>query len=155
MSRRVHHGPDTFEEKTLVERIPTKIDSIYGVDVDTLVRVDTTFEERSKTVNQEVYSFPSDYEDAWKNVVNPITVAAEKDGYKSFAITAYADPALIDDFRHATQSAYPFYGADDILLKTIVRSNPGLVLLKDGKIIQKWHYKKLPTYDEIKAEYIK
>jgi len=40
--------------------------------------------------------------------------------------------------------------ADDILLKTIVRSNPGVVLLKDGKIIDKWHHKKLPSYAEIK-----
>ncbi|MFT4762670.1 MAG: hypothetical protein ACI9LN_004658, partial [Saprospiraceae bacterium] len=66
------------------------------------------------------------------------------------AVTAYADPALIDDFRHQTQSAYPFYSADDILLKTIVRSNPGIVLLKDGKVIEKWHYKHLPSFEIIK-----
>ena len=55
----------------------------------------------------------------------------------------------IDDFRHAAQTAYPFYVADDILLKTIVRSNPGVVLMKDGKIVNKWHYKKLPKFEEV------
>ena len=43
--------------------------------------------------------------------------------------------------------------ADDILLKTIVRSNPGIVLMKDGKILDKWHYKKLPAFEDVQANY--
>jgi hypothetical protein len=80
--------------------------------------------------------------------------AAEKAGFKVFAVTAPNDPAVIDDFRHATQSAYPFHTADDLLLKTIQRSNPGLVLWKDGKVIQKWHFKKLPGFEEIQKNYM-
>jgi hypothetical protein len=39
--------------------------------------------------------------------------------------------------------------ADDILLKTIVRSNPGVVLLKDGKVIANWHIRQLPNAEEL------
>ncbi len=39
--------------------------------------------------------------------------------------------------------------ADDILLKTIIRSNPGVVLWKDGKIVNKWHINKLPKAEQI------
>ena len=39
--------------------------------------------------------------------------------------------------------------ADDILLKTIVRSNPGVVLLKDGKVISNWHINQLPDAEEL------
>ena len=43
--------------------------------------------------------------------------------------------------------------ADDILLKTIVRSNPGVVLWKNGKIVDKWHIDKLPSGEELLKEY--
>jgi len=48
----------------------------------------------------------------------------------------------------------PFYEADEIFIKTIVRANPGVVLLKNGVVVAKWHHKHLPTVEEIKT-YIK
>jgi hypothetical protein len=38
-----------------------------------------------------------------------------------------------------------FYNSDPTTLKTIVRSNPGLLLLKKGKIVGKWHYNDIPS----------
>lgn len=43
-----------------------------------------------------------------------------------------------------------FYNSDDTQLKMMVRSNPGLILLKDGVVIAKWHYNDFPTYQEFK-----
>jgi len=48
-----------------------------------------------------------------------------------------------------------FYISDDIALKTIVRSNPGLVLLKDGVILKKWHKNDFPEYEEFKKDLVK
>ena len=45
----------------------------------------------------------------------------------------------------------PFYEADEVFIKTIVRANPGIVLLKNGVVVAKWHHKHLPTVEELKT----
>ncbi|RYY30797.1 MAG: DoxX family protein [Sphingobacteriaceae bacterium] len=43
--------------------------------------------------------------------------------------------------------------ADAVPLKSMVRANPGVLLLKNGVVINKWHYHNLPTYDELVKQY--
>ncbi|MDR1115296.1 MAG: DoxX family protein [Tannerella sp.] len=50
-----------------------------------------------------------------------------------------------------TGAEYPFLTADDVTLKTIIRANPGLVLMKSGTILKKWHYNDIPSEDEANA----
>jgi uncharacterized membrane protein YphA (DoxX/SURF4 family) len=101
------------------------------------------------------YKFKSEYKTRFQGVVNPFAEAAQKAGVKVYAIAGGAGESVIRDFSEEVKASYPIHMADDILLKTIVRSNPGIVLLKDGKVVQKWHYKQLPNFDEVKAEFIK
>ncbi len=61
------------------------------------------------------------------------------------------DEATYESFRHEHQIALPYYFADGTLLKTMVRSVPGLLLLKDGVILGKWHNNDIPTSEEIAA----
>ncbi len=46
-----------------------------------------------------------------------------------------------------------FY-ADGVPLKTIVRSNPGVLLMKNGTVLGKWHYHSLPKYEDIVKNYL-
>lgn len=48
-----------------------------------------------------------------------------------------------------------YFTADEKLVKTIMRSNPGIVLWQNGVLLQKWHYKKLPQWTEIKSQFLK
>lgn len=52
-------------------------------------------------------------------------------------------------FRHEVQLAVPYFFADATVLKTMVRSNPGILLLKDGVVRGKWHFRDVPTADEL------
>ena len=51
----------------------------------------------------------------------------------------------INEWINNTGADYPFLSADDVTLKTMIRSNPGLVLLKAGTILKKWHHNHLPS----------
>jgi hypothetical protein len=57
--------------------------------------------------------------------------------------------AEFEVFRHAHQLAAPFYFADATVLKTIVRSNPGIALWVNGTVKGMWHHNDTPTAEEI------
>lgn len=61
-----------------------------------------------------------------------------------------SSPEAIDAWSDNTGAEYPFRMADEVLLKTIIRSNPGLVLLKGGTILGKWHYNDIPSEEHVK-----
>lgn len=61
-----------------------------------------------------------------------------------------SDPSLIDKYNEVYQMEYPAYFADDIELKAMIRSNPGLVWLKNGVVMQKWHSNDFPDWEELK-----
>lgn len=45
-----------------------------------------------------------------------------------------------------------FY-ADAVPLKSMVRASPGIVLLKNGVVINKWSYSSMPSFDQLKTAY--
>jgi len=45
-----------------------------------------------------------------------------------------------------------FY-ADAVPLKSMVRANPGVLLLKNGEIIGKWNYTTVPSFDDLSKTY--
>jgi hypothetical protein len=48
---------------------------------------------------------------------------------------------------------YEFLAGDEIMLKTIVRSNPGFMLLKNGIILGKWSHRDFPSIEELDPEW--
>ena len=51
----------------------------------------------------------------------------------------------MEAFRHEHQLAVPYYYADATVLKTIIRSNPGIVLWKEGTVLGNWHHNDTPS----------
>ena len=68
--------------------------------------------------------------------------------YPFLALTS-SDDEMIDRWKNFTGGEYPFAIADGIALKTVVRSNPGLVLLHDGVIYHKWSVNDMPRIESM------
>lgn len=68
------------------------------------------------------------------------------------AVLVSAENSDIARFINENKLTLDFYTADDIVLKSIVRSNPGLLLMKDGVILKKWHHNDIPDYGDFKKE---
>ena len=74
--------------------------------------------------------------------------AKTANGVRVWIIADPGSPEKFASFKAALGLDVPVFSADDILLKTIVRSNPGPVLWQNGQILYKWHEKKLPAFAE-------
>lgn len=75
---------------------------------------------------------------------------ATEHGYHFYGLTASTNDA-VERWRALTGAEYPFYAMDMTTLQTIIRSNPGLLLLKRGTIIGKWSHNNLPGQQELSA----
>ncbi len=82
-------------------------------------------------------------DDSQLDLINQMYEYAEDNDYPFYALTASGERG-IERWRDMTGAEYPFCQTDEITLKTIIRSNPGLILMKDGVIIRKWSYHSLP-----------
>ena len=71
------------------------------------------------------------------------------EGEVGIMVLTASDEESFEDFRHQVQLAAPFYFADATVLKTMVRSNPGLLLLSNGVVKDKWHYRDVPSATEV------
>ncbi len=90
-------------------------------------------------------------DDSQLDALNQIYEYSLDNGYPFYCLTASTEKG-INHWRNITGAEYPFCNTDDITLKTIIRSNPGLLLLKDGVIIRKWSHNNLPDEQDLTGE---
>lgn len=78
---------------------------------------------------------------------------ASQEGH-SVIILCPATPDKIETLKTKFGLDLEFFSADDIQLKMMVRANPGLMLLRGGKILGKWNGHSLPSYEWLKSKYL-
>ncbi len=144
---------DGYTESTL-----TVQDTIWAAD--TLQTADSIqIVRRIEQINRDThvekdYQWTPAWLDVFRKKIIPLVEEASGDGAKVRLITKYAEPEKLKDLKDELTWDHEMLQADDILLKTIIRSNPGVVLMKDGKILAKWHHRQLPAYQEIKSAHL-
>ena len=97
----------------------------------------------------------------WKKI-RRITDDARKDGIEATAMYHHITDVNkngnqeddLENFRHEISLAFDFIQSDEKLVKTIIRSSPGLILLHNGTVVKMWHHRQLKDWNTIKSKYI-
>ncbi|MDY0201850.1 MAG: DoxX family protein [Tenuifilaceae bacterium] len=110
---------------------------LYGWDV-----TDSILNYSGQTMLVVAYRLSATNKETFSRL-NELYFKAQEMGM-NFACVTSSPVDDIDSFVSSTGVAFPFLQADEIMLKTTVRANPGVILLKQGTIIGKWHYKNIP-----------
>lgn len=94
-----------------------------------------------------VYDFDHTNQKAFKKINQLAEQIEKKHQLRTIGVTA-SNNQKTEYYRHELNTPYDFYFCDATTLKTMVRANPGIMLLKNGTVVEKWHYNNLPNYDE-------
>ncbi len=70
-------------------------------------------------------------------------------GINTYCLTASTDED-ITSFEFNNDAGFTYLTADETMLKTTIRSNPGLILIQNGNVLGKWHYNDIPDSKEFK-----
>ncbi len=76
------------------------------------------------------------------------------DSDAGFAMITSSGPDIIESYSDNFSVSYDVFLGDDIEQKAMIRSNPGLILLYDGTVIDKWHCNDFPDVEDL-AELMK
>jgi len=145
------------EEKTLVDRGrgPVKYEKIIGVDTKVIEEGDVpkiqdfSIESEDEDLTQQLleeekllmvvaYSLEKTEVDGMQKV-KALVDEAKKKGYKVIGLTASGEPKKTE-IKDAYNLDIEFYLCDEKVLKTIVRANPGAIVLEKGTVTQKAHW---------------
>lgn len=130
------------------EDAPEVISTLYFTDRQ-------TEEDRTEEVLADGYVFlltipdPNTADDGNADRINDLYDDCVDRGYAFLcAIGEPCHPEDVEGWTDRTGAAYPLLMADAVQLKAMARSNPGLLLLKDGVLIGKWSHNDLPVLSE-------
>jgi hypothetical protein len=149
--------PEDLDTYEFVDRIDKVVRKGYVPPIHDFAIVDANGSDFTEDfLNREGYSFMLVSYDLSKAntdiqpAVNAFVEQCDKAGIPFFGMTStsFSDA---DKFRHEHQNQFQYYNCDATTLKTIIRSNPGLVLLRKGTVEAMWHYNDFPQFEEVKT----
>ena len=80
--------------------------------------------------------------------LNELAAYAQDKGYRFYGLSA-SSPEDIRRYTEQYPVNYEFCSTDEVQLKTMIRSNPGLILLRQGTVLDKWAGRDIPEVEEI------
>jgi hypothetical protein len=129
----------TNEDKTKAKITDYSVTSVEGEDV-----TDNTFQG-----NKLLFIIYDATKASGENMDKIHQLTKDLDGKVEMMVFTASSSEQFEIFRHEYQLAIPYYFVDATVLKTIVRSNPGITLWKDGTVKGMWHHNDTPDAVEV------
>lgn len=146
--------PDGDSSWTFVKQQSTLIEKGYEPPIhDFTIETEDDGDITSEVLRNKGYTFLlissklSEANLSNQDKINRIYQFAQNNGYGFYCMSS-SFGTEVENFKQKTGAKYPFAVSDEIMLKTVIRSNPGLVLIKNGTILNHWHYRNLPEFKE-------
>lgn len=108
-------------------------------------------------LNNEGYSFLliskniSEIDDETASKINELAIYSLNNNIQFIGLTSSGN-SEIEAFKSSHELPFDFYNTDEIQLKTIIRSNPGLVFIRKGTILDKWHFRDFPEAKQLQGD---
>jgi len=118
------------------------ITTLEGADITDIVLADTSYTFLMISSKLEKAN------DTNIDKINEIYDYSQIFGYQFYCLTASGSD-VISEWIEDEGADYPICITDETTLKTIIRSNPGLLLLKSGTVINKWPHRKIPQGNKL------
>ena len=135
--REVKAGAELAEHDLRIDLLDEGVENSEGLDITDEVLSDTSYTFLLVAPKLE------NADDSRLDLINELYEYSLEQGYSFYCLTA-SDMEGRQQWRDMTGAEYPFCFTDETTLKTVIRSNPGLVLLKNGTVIGKWSHNRLP-----------
>ncbi len=87
------------------------------------------------------------------NRLNALAINLQQNFNTRTVLLTSNSAADAEAFSKAHHLAVEIFYADGVPLKTMIRANPGIFLMKNGTVINKWHYHSMPNLDELTKKY--
>ena len=151
----IDHYPDSTW--TYVDTRTVQTQQGYTPPIHDFAIVTQQGDDITETVLKEEYAFLlvsphlEQADDSQFDAINRIYEYAQEHDYPFLCLTASSRKA-INTWRGITGAEYDFCATDETTLKTIVRSNPGLLLLKRGTVVGKWSHNQLPDIGDAQMQ---
>jgi hypothetical protein len=129
----------TNEDKTRAKITDYAVTSVEGEDI-----TQQTFEG-----NKLLLIISDVDETSTKNMADIRQLVNELEGKVDVIALTSSTEEKFEQFRHEQQLAVPYYFADATVLKTMVRSNPGITLWVNGTVKGMWHHNDTPAAKEV------
>lgn len=141
------NGDKTEQEVVKEGKLPT-IKDFMLMDADGNDKADSLLAKSGFHFIVAAHNLKKSNTQGFDNVAN-LVKNAKKDGVTAFGVTA----GDIDKAAKMANNEFEFYNLDATPIKTMIRANPGVVLLKDGVVMVKYHHRHLPTWEAMKKEF--
>jgi len=87
------------------------------------------------------------------NRINALVMNAAEDYNIRAVLLTSASAQKAQELSEQLNLLTELFYADAVPLKSMVRANPGVLLMRNGVVVDKWHYNTLPSFEELERRY--